>query len=605
VFDARLRTHGWDVPGFDGSAWRPMKAGQAPAARLVAQLSPPIRQTLALSPKTVSEPRPGVHVFDFGQNFAGWCKFKGRAPAGTTVELRFAEILKPSGEVDQSNLRGAKARERFTFRGDAEGESYEPHFTYHGFRYVELSGYPGRPTPDMLEGVVAHSDCTPSGRLQLANPLAQKIWSNALWSQRSNFFGVPTDCPQRDERMGWMGDIQVFLDAASFNMDTDGFVRRFMAEVRAAQTPDGGLPIVAPQPLSFPDVVTAGWSEAGVILPWTLWRRYGDRRVIEENWAAMTRWVAYVADANPDFVWRNRRGLDLGDWLSVDAKKPDDETTPRVLCATAYWAYTAELMAEMAEATGRREEAARYRRMRQAIGLAYAAEFVRPDGTCGNGSQTSHVLSLKFGLVPDALRTAAGEHLAADIRRRGMRLSTGFLGTPYLLDVLTDTGQGDVAAALLLQTAYPSWGYMISKGATTMWERWNGDVGDVAMNSYNHYAFGAVVGFMYRRLGGIAAAEPGFRSIEVAPVYHPSVGRVRADYDSVLGRISTDVDGDGSGVRRLALTVPPNATARVTLPARSWRESRRALEGRSDLRVSRDASGVQVELGSGDYLFEA
>jgi alpha-L-rhamnosidase len=600
AYDARAEQRGWDAPRFDDHAWAAAARGQAPNVRLVAQPGPKIRAVSTLEPKSVIEPRPGVFVYDFGQNFAGWCRLKVSGPAGQRVTLRFAEILKPSGEIDTANLRHAKATDSYVLRGDPQGESFEPRFTYHGFRYVEVSGYPGRPPQGALTGIVAHSDAPPTGRLVTDNALVQEIWTNALWSQRSNFFGVPTDCPQRDERMGWMGDIQVFLDAAAFNMDVDGFIRRFLLEVRAGQTKDGGYPIVTPQPLSFPDEVTAGWSEAGVILPWTLWRRFGDTAVVEENWPAMSRWMAFVGDANPDLVWRNRRGLDLGDWLSVDARKPDDETTPRILCATAYWAYCAELMSEMAHAIGRKDEAERYARLRDGIGKAFAAAFVQPDGQVGNGSQTSYVLGLRFGLVPEALRATAAARLAADIRRRGMRLSTGFLGTPYLLDVLADHGQTEVAVGLLLQTDYPSWGYMIRKGATTMWERWNGDVGDVAMNSYNHYAFGAVVGFLYRRLAAIAPAEPGFRRIEVRPLFDVRIGRVKADYDSRMGRISTEVDGDASGLTRLTLVVPPNATARVALPVRpgGWREGGRQVAGR------REGDRIVVDVGAGAYRFQ-
>jgi alpha-L-rhamnosidase len=608
VFDGRLRQPGWDTPDFTPlGPWMPMDVAAAPTTRLVAQVSPPIRPIEELKPVKVWQPKPGTFVYDFGQNFAGWCRVKAQGPAGTTLKLRFAEILKATGEVDTANLRGAKATDVFTLRGDPEPETFEPHFTYHGFRYVELTGYPGTPPQDVLTGVVAHTDCPPAGALQSANPLVQQIWSNALWSQRSNFFAVPTDCPQRDERMGWMGDIQVFLDAAAFNMDVDSFIRRFLLEVRAAQTPEGAYPIVVPQPLSFPDVVTSGWSEAGIILPWTLWRRYGDTRVIEDNWAAMSRWLAYVGDVNPDFVWRKRRGLDLGDWLSVDAIKPDDETTPRVLVATAYWAYVAELMGEMAGAVGRLDEAERYARLRSEIGRAFAAEFVKPDGLVGNGSQTSCVLALKFGLVPPPLQAAVAERLAADIRGRGMKLSTGFLGTPYLLDVLADHGQQDVAVGLLLQTEYPSWGYMIRKGATTMWERWNGDVGDVAMNSYNHYAFGAVAGFMYRRLAGLSPSAPGFTRLEVRPLYDPRIGRIRAEHQCRLGRVASDVDGDVRGVSRLALTVPANSTAEVVLPARGgWREGGKALKGRSDVRVlAQTPAELRLEVGAGSYLFTA
>lgn len=605
MVDARLETPGWDLPGFDASGWARARAGSAPAGRVTAQTSPALERTQTRRAATVSEPVPGRYIFDFEQNFSGWVRIAARGAAGTTITARFAELLHADGTTDLSNLRLAKATDTFILAGQGV-ETFEPHFTYHGFRFVEIEGYPGVPTLDDVQGIVVHSACRETGTMDFPDaPLLQAIWQNALWSQRSNFFGVPTDCPQRDERMGWMGDIQVFLDAAAFNMDVDPFLRRFLLEARAAQRPDGAYPIVVPQPLSFPDVVTAGWSEAGIILPWQLWQRYGDTAVIDENWAAMEGWMAYVARNNPDHIWRNDRGLDLGDWLSVDAIKPDDETTPRALCATAYWAWSAELMAAMAHATGRPADAVRYRSLHAAIRQAFIDEFVASDGTAGNGSQTSQVLALYMGLVPPERRAAAAQVLAAEIRGRGMRLSTGFLGTPYLLDVLADAGLWDEVSGLLLQTAYPSWGYMPRMGATTMWERWNGDVGDIAMNSYNHYAFGAVVGFFYRRLAGIAPAAPGFSRIAVRPVWLPAVGRVSAQYDSIVGLIATSTEGDAGGLTSLCLTTPCNTIAEIELPARGpWREGRTALEDHPDIRnLRREGDLVRFEVGSGAYRF--
>ena len=608
-YDARLEQPGWDNPGYDASRWRTATVGERPRERLVAQVDPPIRALRMLAVRTVTEPRPGVYVCDFGQNFAGWCRLHVQGPAATRVRLRHAEILHPNGMIDTSNLRAAKATDHYTLRGDPHGEMYEPHFTYHGFRYVEITGFPGVPTRENLDGVVVHTDAAETGALELDQPIAQQIWHNALWSQRSNFFGVPTDCPQRDERMGWMGDIQVFLDAAAFNMDVDAFIRRFLGEIRAGQTPDGAFPIVTPQPASFPELVTAGWSDAGVILPWTLYRRYGDTSVIAENWPHMQRWVDYVAQANPDFIWRRRRGLDLGDWLSVISTNPDvapnpaEATTPKTLVATAYWARCAAMMAEMAEALGHADEAQRYGRMRERILMAFQNAFVRADGTVGNGSQTSYALALRFGLVPPPLRLRAGAHLAANVAGRGNLLSTGFLGTPCLLDALADSGQAHLAITLLLQTRYPSWGYMIEHGATTMWERWNGNAVDRSMNSFNHYALGAVVGFMYRRLGGIDAAAPGFRRIQIDPLFDPRIPRVRAHYDSCVGRIDTELEGGAQGLTRLRLRIPANSSAQVHLPGEphQWRADGQPLRT-AVLRAIRPRAGAfDAELGSGIY----
>ncbi len=608
-YDARRERPGWDAPGYDASGWRAAAVGERPRERLVAQVDPPIRALQMLAVRTVSEPRPGVYVCDFGQNFAGWCRLHVTGPAGTRVRLRHAEILHPDGMINTANLRAAKATDHYTLRGDPHGEMYEPHFTYHGFRYVEITGFPGVPTRESLDGVVAHTDAAETGALEIEQPIAQQIWHNALWSQRSNFFGVPTDCPQRDERMGWMGDIQVFLDAAAFNMDVDSFIRRFLGEIRAGQTPDGAFPIVTPQPRSFPELVTAGWSDAGVILPWTLYRRYGETSVIAQNWSHMQRWVDYVAQANPDFIWHRRRGLDLGDWLSVVSTNPDvapnpaEATTPKTLVATAYWARCAAMMAEMATALGHAEPARRYERMHRRIRTAFQQAFVQADGTVGNGSQTSYALALRFGLVPPALRLRAGTHLAANVASRGNLLSTGFLGTPCLLDALADNGQAHLAITLLLQTRYPSWGYMIEHGATTMWERWNGNVVDQSMNSFNHYALGAVVGFMYRRLGGIDAAAPGFRRIQVNPLFDPRIPRVRAHYESCLGRIDTEIEGGAQGLTRLRLRVPANSSAQVHLPGHphEWRADGQSLRAAA-LRTAQPRDGAfDTEFGSGIY----
>jgi alpha-L-rhamnosidase len=604
-YDARLETTGWDVAGFDASGWAAARIGAVPDTRLVAQTSPALERMGTRRALSVNEPQPGRYVFDFGQNFSGWVRIAATGPAETTITARFAELLYADGTADLSNLRLAKATDRFTLAGNG-AEVFEPHFTYHGFRYVEVTGYPGVPTADDVLGIVVNTAARETGAMTFHDaPMLQAFWNNALWSQRSNFFAVPTDCPQRDERMGWMGDILVFLDAAAFNMEVDPFIRRFLLEARAAQRADGAYPIVVPQPQSFPDVVTAGWSEAGIVLPWLLWHRYGDTAVIDENWDAMERWMAFLARTNPDHVWRNERGLDLGDWLSVDAIKPDDETTPRILCATAFWAWAAQQMADMAEASGRTDDAARYRDLRAKIGSAFAAEFVAADGTAGNGSQTGQILALYMDLVPEPLRAAAARVLAADIRARGMKLSTGFVGTPYILDVLADAGLHEEVAGLLLQDGYPSWGYMVDKGATTMWERWNGDTGDLSMNSYNHYAFGAVVGFFYRRLAGIAPAAPGFARIAARPLWYPKIGRVSARYQSCMGEIVAETQGDASSLTRFRLTVPANTIAEVELPARGeWREGVQLLGTHGDIRNLATAGRLtRFEVGSGDYDF--
>ncbi len=603
VRDGRVERPGWNAPGFDASAWPAARLVEAPAGVLAAETAPPIRAVLTLKPRAISEPRPGVYVFDFGQNFAGVCRLHVKGPAGHRVELRFAEVLKESGEVDQANLRAAKARDIFILSGDSAGETFEPSFTYHGFRYVEVEGFPGAPGLDALEGVVLHSDLPVVGGLSIENPVIQRLWQNSLWSQRSNFTGIPTDCPQRDERLGWTGDACVFWDAAAFNMDVYAFTARFTDDMRDAQTAAGAFSDYAPAAARAGDEPAPGWADAGVVLPWTAWMRSGNTSIIERNWEAIVRYLDYLEAANPDHLWRNKRGLDFGDWLALDAKQPGDPTTPKDLIGSAWWARCAGLAAEMAQAIGRSGDAERFAAMRTAIVQAFQAAYVRADGGVGNDSQTGYILALQFGLAPEPLREAALERLVADIDRRGGVLSTGFLGTPFSLDVLADAGRSDLVYDLLLRTEFPSWGYMVAKGATTIWERWNGDTGDIAMNSFNHYALGGVTGFLFRRIAGIAPEAPGFKEIAIRPVLDPRVRRGGGAFRSVLGTISTDwIQHDDGGVR-LAALIPPNARARVHLPARPD-QSVRDDGGEPLAELARTPEAVIVEVGSGRHAFQ-
>ena len=604
VYDARREQTGWASPGFDAANWEPTRRVETPELAFAAQVAPPIRETQRLAPASMKTLAPGVHVYDFGQNFSGHVRLKVKGAAGTPVLLRFAEVVSPDGHIDTANLRGARASDTYVLKGQGT-EVYEPSFTYHGFRYVELTGYPGTPPKDAIEGVVIHSDCAITGVLKSSDPLIDRIWRNALWSQRSNLVGIPTDCPQRDERMGWMGDAQVFWNTASYAMDVDGFTRRFMGDARSAQV-KGSFPDVTPFPANWDG--SPGWADAGVILPWTLYRQYGDTGVIEENWAAMEAWLKHIGDANPDFLWSKRRGIDYGDWLSPEAVTPKSPTTPKDLIATAFWAYDAELMTQMARATGRTSDAERYAELRQNIGAAFQKAYVRGDGGIGNDSQTSYILALHFGLLPEALRPLAAKKLADDIVGRGYRLNTGFLGTPYILDALADHGHEDVAVALLKQTAFPSWGHMVTKGATTVWERWNGDTGDVAMNSYNHYAFGAVAGFLYRRLAAIEPLTPGFERIRIRPLDDARLPDGGGTYDSVMGRISTSWKRGHAGFT-LDVSVPPNSTAEIHIPAAASvavRVGGKPVEESSAVRlVSRDAVKAVLAAGPGAYRFTA
>ena len=500
--------------------WLPASVAAAPAAILSGFITSPVHINATLKPETVKASTGGTYVFDFGQNMVGWTQLKVKGPAGTRVRLRFAEILKPDGSIYRQNLRNADATDTYTLKGQGE-EIYTPAFTFHGFRYVEVSGYPGTPTLATLTGKVLGSLNEPfSGTLKTSSDLVNNMWKIGLWGQRGNFLSIPTDCPQRDERLGWMGDAGVFWRTGSYNFDIAAFTRKFMLDVDDAQSPAGAFSNVSPDLLNGdkPGGEGApGWSDAGVILPYTGWLQYGDTSYIDANWDAMQHFMQFIAADNPDFIRKKGNGPNFADWLAPDPHSPND------LVATAYWALSARMMMQMAQATGRHADAASYAALLHNIGAAYNKAFVKADGEVAGGTQTAYLLTLYAKLAPESLEKAMVDHLVANIESHGGHLSTGFLGTPFLLFALSEHGRSDIAYKLLLSETYPSWGYMLSKGATTWWERWNGDSGDPAMNSFNHYSFGSVVAWVYRSVAGIDTAPDGagFQHI----VIHPAVQR--------------------------------------------------------------------------------
>ncbi|HKD47885.1 MAG TPA: family 78 glycoside hydrolase catalytic domain [Rhizomicrobium sp.] len=608
-YDARLEQPGWASPNFKEDArWTAVRIAPPATGRLEGMISPPIRRSVTLPAKSIKAAADG-YVVDFGQNFAGWVRFSTKGRAGDRISLRFAEVLNSDGSVDQSNLRMARAADFYTLKGDPAGETYEPHFTYHGFRYVQIFGLSGAPGHDDIVGIVVHSDLPETGHLRVDNALIKQLWQNALWSQRSNFFGIPTDCPQRDERLGWMGDANVFWDAAAFNMNVAPFTERWMADVRDAQASNGAYSNVSPNTLD--DGGRSGsspcWSDAGVMLPWIVWKRYGDTAVIDQHWDSMARYIEFIEENNSEFIWLNRRGNDYGDWVSYDGKEPGDPTTPKDLIGTAMWKHSVDALVDMARATGRNEHVARYAALSGKIKSAFLKSFVQADGTVGNDSHTGYILALRFNMLPADLRAASAAKLKANIIRRGNFLTSGFIGTSYSLDALADAGFAETVYDLLLRTQYPSWGYMVIKGATTIWERWNGDTGNVAMNSYNHYALGAVNGFVFRRIAGIDAIEPGFKVFAVNPVLDARVKSGGGDYDSILGRLATDWSQGPNGEFSMKVSVAPNAKARIhlpTMPGATIRESGISITANPDIRlISSDSAATVLEVGSGNYNF--
>ena len=607
-YDARLETPGWDTPSFDASGWAAVRIeaalGNVP---LVAQIDPPVRLTEERTAQAVTQPTPGSYLFDLGQNMVGWVRLKVQGPAGTVVQLRFGEILQPGGSLYVANLRAAKATDTYILKGGDE-ETFEPHFTFHGFRYVEVTGYPGEPNLDAVTGCVLHSDIPKTGTFECDNALVNQLVQNIDWGQRGNFLSLPTDCPQRDERLGWLGDAQIFVRTAAGNRDVAAFFTKWMDDVVDAQSPEGGFPDVAPRLVDLSDGAPA-WGDAGVIVPWTIYQVYGDTTLLEKHYDAMAHWIEYLHSVNPDHLWKNRRNNDFGDWLSIAAD------TDKTVLATAYFAYDTSLMARIASALGRTEDAAKYEALFGEIKAAFHQAFVAPDGHIQGDTQTAYVLALRFGLLPDAQRPLAAQHLVADIEAKQGHLSTGFVGVGYLCPVLTDAGYADVAYQLLLNETFPSWGYSIKQGATTIWERWDGwteekGFQDVGMNSFNHYSLGSVGEWLQRYVAGIDTDPdaPGFAKLSLCP--HPSrrLPSVRASFDSLHGRIGSAYAWEGDTLK-WSVTVPANTTALVSIPttdAASVREGDLPAAEATGLRFVAYAEGRAVyEAGAGEYALTA
>lgn len=624
TLDASKVQDGWDTADFSDARWHPIMPVNPNEPRIVAQYFQPIRAERVVSAKAITNPSPSVYVFDFGQNMTALPRLRVRGVRGDDIKLRFAEVLNSDGTLYVENLRTAKATDHFILAGSKTNEDFQPEFTFHGFRYAEISGLRDRPTSETLKAVVLHTDAPFTARLRTGNSMVNQLWSNILWGQRSNFVGVPTDCPQRDERLGWSADAQVFWRTASYNMDLSTFSRKYAADLRGTQVGTAMYGIYAPGVDAPSPFYGAAWSDAGVIIPWTDWIQSGDRRVIDENWEGMQKYLTEIATKNPNYLWQNGFGAAFGDWLTPTI------TTPEDLLATAYWAYDVSLMKQMALATGRTADAERYGALFDEIEKAFQKAYARADGFIGTvdhypsippptvhpdegdqnkdrvvETQTGYVLALHMNLVPDNLRPAAAQKLVDLIKNNHWHLGTGFLGTPYLLEVLADTGYSYLAYRLLLNHDYPSWGYVIDHGGTTTWERWNGDQmrGDPSMNSYNHYAYGAVGEWLYRYAAGVdtMSTDPGFHTIYLHPNFDTRLGGLTLDYDSPYGAIHSEWSVRGNQAT-WKVTVPPNSTA--LLSPRATNAASMSFKGapleRSELHA--DSSG-RFELPAGSYTF--
>ncbi len=596
--DARLDETGWDAPGFEASGWAKVRTSNINAVPLVSDCSPPVRALEEIAPVSITETKPGIYIVDLGQNIAGWARLRATGDAGTRITMRFAEILNPDGSLYVTNLRSARATDTFILRGGGE-ETFEPRFSWHGFRYIEVTGYPGVPDASSIIGRFVGSDTTPAGSFECSDPLVNQLQQNIVWGQRGNFLSVPTDCPQRDERLGWLGDAQVFVGTAAGNMDVASFFTKWMRDVTDGQSQDGAFPDVAPRAVDLAGGAPA-WADCGVIVPWTMWKTYGDTGIIDEHWIAMERWMDWLQRENPDHLWRHDRGNDFGDWLSIGAD------TPKELIGTAYWAYDARLMAEMAGATGRTSDVVRYRERFDEVASAFRRAYVRDDGSIEGDTQTVYCLALHFGLLEKHQRARAAELLVADIARKGGHLSTGFVGVSYLCHVLTRNGYPDVGYRLLHNETFPSWKYSILHGATTIWERWDGwteDGGfqDPGMNSFNHYSLGSVGEWLRKSVAGIdlVSGTAGYRHLRIQPVIDESLSWAEGTYASMAGPIRSRWERT-DGALRLNVTIPANADAEIVLPVAPGAT---LYEGDSMAAADVLDGLASVAIGSGDWEF--
>ncbi|PTX98952.1 family 78 glycoside hydrolase catalytic domain [Opitutus sp. ER46] len=605
AYDARLTVPDWTQPTFNDSAWKHVRTGLADASprgfTLEAATLAPVQVVQELPAIAVTEPVPGHYVFDFGQNMVGWVRLKVRGQAGQRLVLRHSEFLNPNGTIYTSNLRGAAAVDTYWLRGDAE-EALEPFGTVHGFRYVEITGLTAQPGVAMATGVVVHNPMAQTGEFTCSDPLLNQLFRNIVWGQKGNYLEAPTDCPQRDERLGWTGDTQFFVRTGLYNFDAQDMIERWLTTlITDSQGENGAFPRVAPGIDAGPQFITA-WGDAAIICTHALWQVYGDTRVIERHFDRLGRYLAGLRS-------QARHGVvsigGYGDWLNLGGG------AKREVMDTAYYAHLCGLMSELATAIGRPDEAKKYAAEQAQVTAAWRQAFLQPDGSILESSQTGFALAFTMGLIPDAQRAAAATRFVDEIRKQDWHLATGFIGTPRLLPALHEAGRNDVAYRLLQTRTYPSWLFQVTLGATTMWERWDGWTPDrgfqtIDMNSFNHYAFGAVAEYLYRTVLGINTDGPGFRRIQIAPYPGGTLTHASGHYDAPTGRIQSSWRLD-QGTLTLRVQIPANTTATVRVPATDTAAvqegGRPAIQAPGVKLDHKEADAAVFQVVSGSYEF--
>ncbi|MHA1277461.1 MAG: glycoside hydrolase family 78 protein [Candidatus Helarchaeota archaeon] len=629
TYNTQKEQVGWDLPNFDDSKWSKVVIDNSINTALVAQINEPIRIVEEVKPVAITEPKSGTFILNLGQNIAGWCKIRLNSATCTPkakVRLRHAEMLRDKGTLYTTNLKTARAKD-FYIINEPELREFHPHFTYHGFQYVEVKGLkPGiKPELDMLTGCAIASDTPVVGAFESSDSSLNQLWHNILWTQRDNLISVPTDCPQRDERLGWMGDAQVFCQTSIFNMDMAAFYTKWIQDIRDAQFDNGSFADISPNTRKNKRIINMGgapaWADCGVIVPWLVYLNYGDKRLIKQHYASVKRYIDYVHSKNPDLIWRNGNWfVQYNDWLNGDTIKSKDYPKkggeiPKDVFATSYFALSTELLSKMARVLGKTTDAEHYSALASEIKKTFIEEFVAEDGVIKGDTQAGYALALHFNLLPEELRPRAFGLLLDAIEKYDMRISTGFCSTLPMMLQLTLLGRNDIAYQLLLSRRFPSWFYMIDQGATTMWERWDGYVKGRGfqswlMNSFNHYSIGSVGEWIYKVVLGINPDEkyPGYKHFFIKPQPGGTLTWAKGHYNSIRGKISVEWR-ISDGIYHLNLSIPANTSATVSILAKSPEEitenGKPIQESESIHFLGYESNLAQYKIASGLYQFQS
>jgi len=612
TIDNRLEKKGWTTAGYNNKDWSGVKQADFSKEILLATCNQPVRKHETFKPVRIFKTPNGEQVLDFGQNLVGWVMLKAKGKAGDKITVSHTEVLDKYGNFYIENLRAAKSQDNYILNG-SDSEAFEPHFTWHGFRYIKIEGYPGELKPENFTAVALYSDMKPTGSFTCSDSLINQLQHNIEWGLRGNFLDVPTDCPQRDERLGWTGDAQVFSRTASFLRDAENFFTKWAKDIKADQLADGRVPHVIPNVLGN-DGGSAGWADVSTVIPWNMYLAYGDKRILEDQYSSMKAWVDFMKNKSVNDLWNT--GFHFGDWLFYSINNDLDgrsAVTNKYLIAQCFYAHSTQLLINAASVLGKKEDSATYADLLRKIKEAFVKEYTTPNGATMSNTQTSYVLALQFDMLPEGQRQQAADRLAANIRQYSNHLTTGFLGTPYLCHVLSRFGHTDVAYKLLLQQTYPSWLYPVKMGATTIWERWDGIKPDSTfetptMNSFNHYAYGAIGDWMYRVIAGMDTETDGagYKKIRIQPHIGEGLTHATASYLTRYGKLASGWKVE-NGKLLMNVEIPANTTATIFIPAANASdimESDKALSASKDITVAgNEKEYVVLKLGSGSYKF--